>query len=295
MLREDGLVMDDGTSTRLGPQRYLMSTPTVNAAAVSQHLDYCHQVLWPELDVQITPVTESWAQYSIAGPRAREVLQVLFADSFDLSNAAFPYMAAAEFRWDAIPARIFRLSFSGELAYELAVPATFGDAVIRAIMAAGQPHGICPYGLEALGIMALEKGHISGAEMNGRTTLSDLGFARLVSQKKDFIGKTLSQRAALVDPDRPALVGLRSAASAAPFNAGALLLSASSPDAEEGYVTAAGFSPTLQGWIGLGLLRRGTARMGETILAFDPVRNGDTQIVVCDSHFYDPQGERLRA
>jgi sarcosine oxidase subunit alpha len=294
MLREDGLVMDDGTSTRMGPRRYLMSTTTFNAAAVSQHLDYCHQVLWPNLDVQITPVTESWAQYSIAGPRARAALQALFADSFDLSNGAFPYMAAAEFRWGAIPVRIFRLSFSGELAYELAVPATFGDAAIRAIMAAGQPHGIAPYGLEALSIMALEKGHVTGAEMNGRTTLRDLGFARLASQKKDFIGNTLSQRAALADPNRPSLVGLRSAARDRAFNAGSLLLSASSPDAEEGYVTSAGFSPTLQAWIGLGLLRRGTARIGETIRAFDPVRKGDKQIVVCDSHFYDPQGERLR-
>src|SRR5260370_40918987 len=132
MLREAGLVRNDGRSTRLGPKRSLMSTTTVNAAAVSQHLDYCHQVLWPELDVQITPVTESWAQYSIAGPPAREELQVLFADSFDLSNAAFPYMADAEFRWYAIPPRNFRLSFSGELAYELAEPATFEQTVICA-------------------------------------------------------------------------------------------------------------------------------------------------------------------
>lgn len=290
MLYEDGFVMDDGTTTRFGPDRYLMSTTTANVGLVVRHLDYCRQVLWPDLDVSVTSVTEQWAQYSIAGPRAREVLQRLVGDAVDLSNSGLPYMAAAEFLFGGIPTRLFRLSFSGELAYEIAVPACYGDSLIRAIMTAGAPFNIVPYGLEALGAMALEKGHMSGSEMNGQTTLPDLGFARLMSNKKDFIGNTLSQRPALLDSNRPVLVGLR--CTAAPFNAGGLLVAASR--SEEGYVTSAGFSPTLGEWIGLGVLRRGRERIGQQVEVFDGVRGAQTPVTVCNPCFYDPEGARLR-
>jgi methylglutamate dehydrogenase subunit C len=292
MLFEDGFVMDDGTTTRLGPDRYLMSTTTANIGLVLRHLDYCRQVLWPDLDVSVTSVTEQWAQYSIAGPRARDVLQRLLGGALNLSNSAVPYMAAAEFLFSDVPTRLFRLSFSGELAYEIAVPACYGDSLIRAIMKAGEPFDIAPYGLEALGAMALEKGHMSGSEMNGQTTLPDLGFARLLSTQKDFIGKTLAQRPAMMDSNRPVLIGLRSTSRDRPFNAGGLLVT--DARSEDGYVTSAGFSPTLGEWIGLGVLRRGRERIGQQVRVFDGVRGAETPVTVCNPCFYDPEGARLR-
>ena len=164
MLREDGFVMDDGTTAHLARGRYLMSTTTANADKVYQHLEYARQILWPELDVQVVSVTDQWAQYSIAGPQARTLLQKLLGSFIDLSNEAFPYQACTEVCWDGVPTRLFRVSFSGELAYELAVPARFGDAAIRAVMEAGADLGVTPYGIEALGVMRIEKGHISGTD-----------------------------------------------------------------------------------------------------------------------------------
>jgi sarcosine oxidase subunit alpha len=297
MLREDGFVMDDGTTARFGPNHFLMSTTTSNAALVQRHLDYCRQVLRPELDVQVTNVTEQWAQYSIAGPRAREVLRSLFQDSIDLSNQAFPYMAAAQVQVGSVRARVFRISFSGELAYEVAVPACYGDALVRAIESVGQPLGMTAYGLEALDIMRLEKGHVGGSELNGRTTAQDLGFGRMFSPAKDFVGKTLASRPSLAGNGRQQLVGLRAVTSNRSFNSGALLVhSTRDPKAgsSEGYVTSAGLSPTLRGWIGLGLLRDGRARFGEELRVYDPIRAGEGQVEICSPHFFDPSGARLR-
>src|ERR1700683_3611655 len=144
MLREDGLVMDDGTSARLAAQHYLMSTTTANAGKVMRHLEYARQVLWPRLDVQICSVSEQWAQFAIAGPTARQLLERLLGDTIDVSRSAVPYLACAAFAWRGVPARLFRISFSGELAYELAVPSRYGDATIRAIMAAGGSVAIPP-------------------------------------------------------------------------------------------------------------------------------------------------------
>jgi len=194
MLREDGFVMDDGTTARLAKDRYIMSTTTVNAGRVMQHLEHARQVLWPTLDVQLASVTEQWSQYSIAGPRSREVLERLLQGALDISNEAFPYMGCAELKWNGRTARLFRISFSGELAYELAVPARYGDATIRAIMAAGEPFGITPYGLESLGIMRLEKGHVAGGELNGTATAADLGLGRMMSAQKDCIGSGAAGR-----------------------------------------------------------------------------------------------------
>lgn len=298
MLREDGFVMDDGVTARLGPQQYLMTTTTANAALVRRHLDYCLQVIKPGLDVQVTTVTDQWAQYSIAGPRARDLLQALFGDSYDFSNAAFPYMAATEVTIGETPVRVFRLSFSGELAYEIAVPSCYGDSLIRAIESAGAEFGLTPYGVEALGTMRLEKGHLGGSELNGRTTAQDLGFGRMMSVNKDCIGKVLATRRGLLDADRPVLVGLRSTSRDVPFQSGALLASkqrGASTLVREGYVTSAGLSPALGGWIGLGMLNRGAARMGEVIIAYEAIRGGDAALEVCSHVFLDPKGERLRA
>jgi heterotetrameric sarcosine oxidase alpha subunit len=298
MLREDGLVLDDGTVARLGAERFIVTTTTANAAKVLQHMELAHQWLWPELDVQFCSVSEQWAQYSVAGPHARNVLQAVVDPEHDLSNATFPYMAAAEVSvLGGIPARLFRLSFSGELAYEIAIPAGYGDALIRRLMEAGRAWHIAPYGTEALGVMRIEKGHIGGGELNGQTTAGDLGLGRMMSTRKDYVGRVLAQRPALLDPDRPTLVGIRPVDRGARLRAGAHFLpEGAEPVArnDQGHVTSVAFSPTLGHWIGLGLLARGPQRHGERVRAYDPVRGGDTPVEVCDPVFLDPQGERLR-
>ncbi len=225
MLREDGFVFDDGTVARLGEARYFMTTTTANAGRVIQHMEFCHQVLWPELDVQFVSVTDQWAQFSVAGPRARDTLRAIVDARFDLGHEAFPHMAAGECTVaGGVPARLYRLSFSGELAYEIGVPARYGASLAETLMRAGEPHGIAPYGTEALAVMRIEKGHVAGNELDGRTTARDLGLGRMVSSKKDFIGRVMSGRPALVAPDRMTLVGLRPVDRAQRLRAGAHLV-----------------------------------------------------------------------
>jgi heterotetrameric sarcosine oxidase alpha subunit len=296
MLREDGFVQDDGTVARLGVAHFVLTSTTANAPRFMQHLEFCHQVLWPKLDVQMVSVSEQWAQFAVAGPHSRDVLGKLV--DADLSNAALPHLAARAVSFRGIAARLFRLSFSGELAYELAVPARYGDAAIRAIMQAGAEFGIAPYGIEALGVMRIEKGHVAGQEMNGQLTARDLGLGRMMSSKKDYVGRVLAQRPALLDPERPAFVGFRPVDPAARLRAGAHFLSvgaAATLENDEGYLTSVAFSPMLKSWIGLGVLKRGPARIGERVRAYDPVRNGDVEVEVCSPHFFDPEGARLHA
>jgi sarcosine oxidase subunit alpha len=296
MLREDGFVMDDGTITRFGQEHFYITTTTLNAAKVMQHIDYARQVLWPELDTQAVSVTEQWATTAVAGPLSRALLQRLLPD-LDLSAQAFPLMAAMRFAWHGTPSRLSRVSFSGELAYEISVPAHHGDRLVRAIAETGQAFGAVPYGTEALGVLRIEKGHPAGNELNGQTTAGDLGMARLMSNKKDYIGRVMATRPALTDEDRPSLVGLRPLDAKARLRAGAHLLPAGKPVLaahDEGHVTSVAFSPTLGHWIGLGLLRRGRLRHGERILMHDPVRKGDAEVSVCSPVFVDPDGGRLR-
>lgn len=298
MLREDGFVLDDGTTARLGPDHYVMSTTTGNAGKVMQHLEFCHQVLWPGLDVAMVSVTEQWSQYAVAGPKSRELLQNLLGDRLDLSNTAFPYLACVEFTFGKVPMRVFRLSFSGELAYEIAVPADYGDNLMRALARAGEPLGAAPYGSEALGVLRIEKGHVSVNELNGQTTAGDLGLGRMMSTKKDFIGRVLAKRPALTDPDRPTLAGFRPVDPTARLRAGAHFLPLRAPataENDEGYMTSVAYSPHVGSWIGLGLLKRGPQRIGEHVRAYDPVRDGDTEVEIVSPVFVDPEGARLHA
>ncbi|HZP09539.1 sarcosine oxidase subunit alpha family protein, partial [Methyloceanibacter sp.] len=298
MLREDGFVLDDGTTARLREDHYFVTTTTVNAVKVMQHLEFCQQCLWPELDVQMVSVTEQWAQFAVAGPRARDVLQRVIDPPHDISNEAFPYLAAGEVSvCGGTPARLFRLSFSGEMAYEIAVPSSFGDALVRAIMEAGAPFGIAPYGTEALGVLRIEKGHPAGAELNGQTTAHDLGMGKLLSAKKDFIGRFMAQRPALTDPLRPSLVGLKPIEAGARIRAGSHLLpqgAEATAANDQGYVTSAAFSPSLGHWLALGLLSRGPERHGDIVRVYDPVRGGDLLAEVRPPCFIDPEGARLR-
>jgi methylglutamate dehydrogenase subunit C len=243
-------------------------------------------------------VTEQWAQYAVAGPRARDVLQAIVDPSFDISNDAFPYLAAGEVTvCGGTPARLFRLSFSGELAYEVAVPARFGDALIRKIVEEGAAFGIAPYGTEALGVLRIEKGHPAGGELNGQTTAHDIGLGKLLSAKKDFIGRFMAARPALIDPSRPSLVGLRPVNREDRLRAGAHLIpkgAEATAANDQGYVTSIAFSPSLGHWLGLGLLTNGPQRHGEVVRAYDPVRNGDVEVEICPPCHIDPEGNRLR-
>lgn len=296
MLREDGFVLDDGTAARFAQDHYVISTTTANAAKVMQHLHYCHQVLWPQLDVQMISVTEQWAQYAIAGPNSRAVLAQLIGDQYDINDANFPFMACAEFDLDGMPARVFRVSFSGELAFELAVPALYGEAIFTELLDAGVPYNITPYGTEALGVLRIEKGHASGPELSGQTTARDLGLARMMSKKKDFIGRVLAQRDVLNDPMRPILVGLKPVNCTDKFSSGAHVMPIGvmpSPENDQGYVTSVAYSPHIHSWVGLGLVAGGMERLGEVVRAYDPIRKGDVEVEICSPVFIDSDGSRL--
>jgi heterotetrameric sarcosine oxidase alpha subunit len=295
MLREDGFVMDDGTTTRFAEDHFFVTTTTANAAKVMQHIDYARQVLWPELDVQATSVTEQWSTYSVAGPHSRALLQKLLP-VLDLSNDGFPYMAADELHWQDVPARLFRLSFSGEIAYEISVPASHGERLIRALFEIGKSFDAVPYGTEALGVMRIEKGHPAGNELNGQTTAGDLGMGRMMSAKKDFIGRVMAGRPGLTDPDRPSLVGIRPIGGQR-LRAGSHLIPRGARAVaanDHGYVTSVAFSPTVGHWIGLALLERGPSRIGERVVVHDPVRGPDVGVEVCNPVFVDPEGVRVR-
>ncbi len=297
MLREDGMFMDDGTIARFGETHYFVTTTTANAVKVVQHMEYCSQWLWPELDVQIVSATEQWAQYAIAGPKSRDLLQKIVDPAHDISDKGFPYLGVGEITvCGGIKARLYRLSFSGERAYELGVPARYGDALIRRLMEAGKEFGVCAYGTEALGVMRIEKGHISGPELNGTTTPADLGLGGMVAKKKDFIGHVLGKRPGLTDPNRPKLVGFRPVDRSERLRAGAHFVARTAfPDqnADEGYMTSVAYSPSNGHWVGLGLLKRGPERIGEIVRAYDPIRGSDILVEVVSPVFVDPEGARV--
>ncbi len=298
MQREDGFVMDDGTTARLSADRWVMTTTTANAAKVAQHLEFCLQVLWPDLDVRMTSVSEQWAQISISGPKSRELLSRIVDDASVVAAEALPYMGAVETRvLGGVKARIFRLSFAGELGYEIAVPAAKGEALARSLMAEGADFGITPYGLEALAVMRIEKGHVSGPELNGQTTAADLGFGRMASTKKDHIGRVLTARPALADTGRMGFVGFRPVDRTQRLRAGAHFLEKGAEATtanDRGWMSSATWSPILGHAIGLGFLAGGASRIGEIVRAWDGLRGTDIDVEVCAPTFIDPEGVRLR-
>ncbi|MEM9011639.1 MAG: sarcosine oxidase subunit alpha family protein [Pseudomonadota bacterium] len=295
MLREDGFVMDDGTTARLGEQHYLMTTTTGAAGQVMDHLDFAAQVLWPELDVSFISVTEQWAQFAVAGPKARELLSGVIEGPVD--DTAFPFMGCGPVTVAGVQGRLFRISFSGELGYEVAVPARFGASLFRELVRRAEALGGGPYGMEALNVLRIEKGFLTHAELHGRTSADDLGLGRMVSAKKDCIGKVMAGRPGLSGPERQQLVGLRPAGPVRKLVAGAHLFSPASqpgPATDDGYLTSVCFSPALGTMIGLGFLRNGRARIGEQVRAVDLLREQDTLCDVVAPQFVDPEGERLR-
>ncbi|WP_297772356.1 sarcosine oxidase subunit alpha family protein [uncultured Roseovarius sp.] len=299
MLREDGIAMDDGTAGRLAEDHFVVTTTTANAVGVYRHMEFVRQCLYPDMDVQLISTTEAWAQFAVAGPRSRELLRKIVDPEFDMTNEGFPFMACGEITvCGGLRARLFRISFSGELAYEIAVPTRYGDAMIRRLMEAGREFDVVPYGTEALGVMRIEKGHAAGNELNGTTTALNLGMDRMVSTKKDSIGAVLSRREGLNEPDALRLVGLRPVSPDKPVPAGAhLMTKGSAVDAahDQGYVTSACYSPNLGHQIGLAFLKSGHERMGEILRLVSPLTGIDHEVEVVSAHFVDPEGDRLRA
>ncbi|MCB1379029.1 MAG: sarcosine oxidase subunit alpha, partial [Alphaproteobacteria bacterium] len=298
MLREDGIVYDDGTTSRLAEDHYVMTTTTANAAKVMSQMEFAHQALWPDLDVTYVSVTEQWAQMAVAGPKSRPTLQKL-VDGLTMTDETVPYMAAKEITvMGGVPARLFRLSFSGEHAYELAVPADYGNMVARAVMQAGAEFDITPYGVEALSIMRIEKGHVAGGELNGTTTATDLGLGKMMSQKKDYIGRMLAGREGLVDSNRQCVVGIRPVDVNDRIRAGSHLLNQGDKPSmadDQGYVTSVAWSPMLNMWLGLALLANGRARHGDVIRIWDGLRGTETLGEICDPIHFDRENKRLHA
>ncbi|BCH19108.1 sarcosine oxidase subunit alpha family protein [Mesorhizobium sp. L-2-11] len=297
MLREDGMIHDDGTTSRLSDHHFFMTTTTAYAAGVMNHLEFCSQALWPELDVRLASATDQWAQMAIAGPKSRTILQKIVDE--DISNAAFPFLAAKEVSLfgGQLHGRLFRISFSGELAYEVAVPAGYGESVADALMEAGREHGIQPYGVEALGVMRIEKGHVTHNEINGTVVPGDLGFGKMVSAaKEDFIGKAMVGREGLVAPDRPQLVGVMPLDSSTSFRNGSHILAKdAAPILEngQGYVTSSAYSPHVGSTIGLALVKRGSERHGEEVMIWNGLRDEFTRGRLCHPVFVDLENEKL--
>jgi len=296
MLGEDGMVMDDGVTARLGEHHFLMTTTTGNAAAVLAHLEEYLQTEWPELEVYCTSVTEQFATISIAGPNARRLLAELTGD-IDLSPEAFPHMSVREGTVAGIAARVFRVSFTGESAYEINVPASLGLAVWQALMTVGEKYGITPYGTEAMHVLRAEKGFIIvGQETDGSINPHDLGMDWIVSKTKDFVGKRSLTRSDMAKPDRKQLVGILTDDPEIVLPEGAHLVERVEPEppmAMVGHVSSSYYSPNVGRSIALALVKGGLAKKGETLTA--PLLDGRrVTCTIVDPVFFDPEGERLR-
>jgi sarcosine oxidase subunit alpha len=268
-----------------------MTTTTANAAKVLGFAELLLQTAWKDLQVHVTSVTDQWAAIAVAGPKARALLGKV--SGADLSREALPSNHFTEAVIGGVQVRIHRMSYSGELAYEVYIPAGFGRHVWEAIYAAGREFDLKPYGTEAMGALRIEKGHVAGAEIEGRTTMKDLGLEGFASSKKPFVGSVLRKRAVLEDPQRPTLVGLEIEGGTG-AKAGALLFAAAG-DAKghgDGWVSSATYSPALGRHIAMGLLKNGQERRGEVIRVVNFVGNETLRAKVVPHHFFDPQGDR---
>jgi sarcosine oxidase subunit alpha len=296
MLGEDGMVMDDGVTTRLGQDHYLMTTTTGNAAAVLGHLEEWLQTEWPELRVFATSVTEQFATLALAGPQARRLLAEL-SDDIDLSPNAFTHMTVKDGTVAGIPARVYRVSFTGEVSYEVNVPASYGLALWQMLVTAGEKYGITPYGTEAMHVLRAEKGYIIvGQETDGSVTPLDLGMDWIVSKNKDFIGRRSLTRSDMAKPDRKQLVGLLTDDPDEVLPEGAQLVERVEdrpPMTMVGHVTSSYESPNVGRSIALALIKGGRGKIGQRVHA--PLEGGKTvACTIAETVFFDPEGERLR-
>ncbi|HEY5102431.1 MAG TPA: aminomethyltransferase family protein, partial [Steroidobacteraceae bacterium] len=295
MLTDDGAVLDDGTTTRLSETRYFMTTTTANAGEVMSWLEFLLQTAWIDLKVHVTSITDEWAAMAVAGPKARAALELALPGE-DLSDARLPHMGCLELQVAGVPWRVIRLSFSGELAFEIYVPADHGIAVWEHILARAAPLGMQPYGLEALAALRIEKGHVAGLELDHRNTLDDLGLGKMASKDKAFVGRELRQRPGLQAPQRWSLVGIESLEAGKALRGGAILFAAADKVAGHGrgYITSVTWSTELKNFIALGLYQGGLKHLGEDIVCAFPLKGEYVRARIVSPMFIDPSGERLR-
>ena len=297
MLREDGIVMDDGTTTRISENHYHMTTTTAQAANILSHLEYYLQVVWPELNVNVVSTTEQWAGAAIAGPKSRDVLQKLFPD-INVSNEGLPFMGYVEGNLFGVYARIFRISFSGELAYEVNVESDNGNFMWEKIIEIGKDFKIQPYGTEALSTLRIEMGHVAGSELDGRTIPYDNSLEGLLSKKKDFIGKRSLNRAAFIAEDRQKVVGVVPLDKKTSIPEGSHLVkdaNAKLPNPKLGHVSASCWSVEHNNPFSLAILHDGKNMIGQKLFALSPLKSKSIPVEIVSSHYVDPKGERVRS
>lgn len=297
LLRDDGFIYDDGVVARTAPDRFHVTTTTGGAARVLGMMEDYRQSEWSDLTVWLTSTTEQWAVIAVQGPRARDVLQPLVA-GIDISPGALPHMGVAHGTICGVPMLLFRVSFSGELGYEVNVPADYGRAVWEAVHAAGVAHGITPYGTEAMHVLRAEKGYvIVGQDTDGTVTPDDVGLTWTIGKNKvDFVGKRSLERAAMKAPHRKQLVGLRTLNPGTVLEEGAQVVESARqkpPMKLSGHVTSSYFSAALGHSIALAMVAGGRARHGQTL--FVPMPAGDIAVEVTPPVFYDRDGARLNA
>jgi len=297
MLREDGIVFDDGTTTRISENHYHMTTTTAQAVNVLSHLEYYLQVVWPELNVNALSTTEQWAGVALAGPNSRNLLGKLFPD-VDVSNEGIPFMGFKKADLFEVPARIFRISFSGELAYELNVESGYGIFMWEKIMELGKEMNIEPYGTEALSTLRIEMGHVAGSEIDGRVIASDLSLDGMLNKKKDFIGKRSLNREAFLNPEREKIVGVVPLDRKTMIPEGSHLVTdnnANLPNPKLGHISASCWSVEYNNPFSLAILKNGKKRLGEKLYALSPLKNKSIPVEIVSSHYVDPKGERVRS
>ena len=297
MLREDGIVFDDGTTTRISENHFHMTTTTAQAVNVLAHLEYYLQVVWPELNVNVLSTTEQWAGAALAGPNSRELLSKLFPET-NILNEALPFMGYKESDLFGVPARIFRISFSGELAYEINVESSYGTFMWEKIIEFGQEMNIEPYGTEALSTLRIEMGHVAGSELDGRTIPYDVSLEGMLSKKKDFIGKRSLTREAFLNPKREKVVGVIPLDKKTTIPEGSHLVkdgNAFSPNPKLGHVSASCWSVEYNNPFSLAIIQDGKNRIGEKLYAVSPLNNKNIAVEIVSSHYVDPKGERARS
>jgi len=293
MCTVDGMVFDDGVVIHLEPDRWLATTTTGGAAAVLDWMEEWLQTEWPDLKVRLTSVTDHWADVAVVGPRSREVVRTLFP-ALDVTPESFPFMAVRQGETAGIPVRLHRITFSGELAYELWAPGWYGLALWEAVMAAGEPFGITPYGTEAMHVLRAEKGYIiCGQDTDGSVTPQDLGMGWIVSKKKPFVGQRSHRRSDAMRPDRKHLVGLLPTEGDHLLPEGAQLVA--EPDGAVGtkmvgHVTSSYHSAVLGRTFALAMLQSGRERLGSTVYA--PLNGHVIAATVTEPIFYDKENLR---
>ncbi|MGC6529961.1 MAG: FAD-dependent oxidoreductase [Candidatus Puniceispirillaceae bacterium] len=299
MLRDDGIVLDDGTTWRMAEDDFFMTTTTAQAGEVMRFLEELRQTRWSDLKVHLTSVTDQWGAVAVAGPQSRDLLQKALPE-FDFSADAFAFMdvktAYAEIDGAKVEMRAARISFSGEMAYEVYIEAHYAKALWQKLYdLLPEYDGVC-YGLESLGTMRIEKGHVTGAELDGRVTLEDAGFAKMASSKKDYVGKVLRERAYLKDSnERQKLVGIMPVDPKETFGGGAILCDADHVKGfGDGWVSGVTHSPAFGHWIGVGFITGGhEAWQGREVVAAEPVKGRHVRVKLVSPHMFDPKGDRM--